>query len=148
MLDRPAAEATRSGLPPGTLPRWPFALMGAAGVLGAAGVAVGAAGAHLDVAGRHGADLARTASTFLMIHAAAVLAGSGVALIVGRGVRLVTAGLTLLVVGAVLFGGDLALLGLFDWHPVPSAAPTGGLFLIAGWLCLSAWAVTLALPRR
>lgn len=148
MLDRPAPEASVSEAPPRVLSRWPFALMGAAGLLGAAGVGVGAAGAHLEVAGQHGAALARTASTFLLVHAAAVLAGSGLAMVVGRRTHLVQLGLVLMVVGTVLFGGDLALLGLFDRRPVPLAGPVGGLSLIAGWLCVSASAVQLASTRH
>ncbi len=152
MLDRPTtgdASPTQARQLP--KPRWPFAFLGLAGLMGAAGVAVGAAGAHLEAAagaaGGHGAQLAGTASSFLTIHAAAVTAGVGAALASRRTPALLAAALGLLVVGAVLFGGDLALLGLLDLHPVPLAAPVGGLCLIAGWLCLSVFAVAHGLKR-
>ncbi len=152
MLDRPtAADASPSQVLRLPQPRWPFAFLGLAGLMGAAGVAVGAAGAHLEaaagIAGGHGAQLAGTASSFLTIHAAAVTAGAGAALATRRTTPLLVAALGLLVVGAVLFGGDLALLGLFDRHPVPLAAPAGGLCLIAGWLCLSVSAAAHGFER-
>ena len=144
MLDRPdASEAalTASSRPMG--PRWPLAFLGIAGLLGAAGVLVAAAGAHGG-----GGDLARTSSEFLLIHAAAVVAASGVALALGRTSALLVTALGLLSVGALLFGGELALAALADWRPVPLAAPTGGFCLIAGWLCLSLSSVVLAARRR
>ncbi len=144
MLDRPLAsgsalaESSRQ-----ERPRWPFAFLGVAGLLGAAGVLVAAAGAHGG-----GGDLARTSSEFLLIHAATVVAGSGFALAIGRTSALLVMALGLLSVGAILFGGELAFAALADWRPVPLAAPTGGFCLIAGWLCLSLSSVVLAARRR
>lgn len=134
---RPGSAA--AALPP--RPRWPLAFAALAGLMGAAGVGVGAAAAHGG-----GNDLARTAADFLLFHAAAVLGGSALALAVGRSSALLVAALGLLVVGGILFGGELAVAGLADWRPVPLAAPTGGLCLIAGWLGLAAAA--LAAGRR
>lgn len=149
MLDRPSTEATLSG--PGRPadqareggPRWPLAFVGVAGLLGASGVAVGAAGAHVG-----GGDLARTASEFLLVHAAALLAGSAAGLALPRGSRLLVAALGLMALGAALFGGELASAALLEWRPLPLAAPTGGLCLIAGWLCLTLAAVAAAARRR
>ena len=144
MLDRPAvAEATLNGPPRRVLPRWPFAFMGLAGVMGACGVAVGAAGAHVG-----GGDLARTSSEFLLVHAATVVAGAGGGLALHRTSALLVGALGLLTVGASLFGGELAFAALLDWRPVPLAAPTGGLCLIAGWLCLSVSAAVLGWRTR
>lgn len=144
MLDRPS-PAEPGVVGQGVAPdrRWPYTTIACAGLIGAAGVIVAAAGAHTG-----GGDLARTASEFLLVHAAAILAASGVALAVGRTSAFLVAALGLLSVGAVLFGGDLALAGLLDWRPMPLAAPTGGLCLIAGWLSLSAAAVRLGLGGR
>lgn len=143
MLDRPTApDTTLSGSPQRVHPRWPCAFLGAAGLMGACGVAVGAAGAHVG-----GGDLARTSSEFLLVHAAAVAAGAGVGFAVARTSALLVAALGLLAVGGFLFGGELASAALLDWRPVPLAAPTGGLCLVAGWLCLSAAAVALGLRR-
>ena len=91
------------------------------------------------------ASLARTASEFLLLHAAAVVAGSGVALAIGRTSSLLVAALGLLTLGAALFGGELALAGLAAWRPLPLAAPTGGLCMIAGWLGLAVWAASAGL---
>ena len=144
MLDRPTvAEGTLNAPARRVVPRWPLAFVGAAGLLGASGVAVGAAGAHVG-----GGDLARTASEFLMVHAAAVLAGSAAAMALPRASALLVAALGLLTVGAALFGGELAVAALLDRRPLPLAAPTGGLCLIAGWLCLSVAAIAAAAKRR
>ena len=144
MLDRPssAPAATAAHASP-ELPRWPFAVMAWAGLLGAAGVGVGAAGAHAG-----GGDLTRIASNFLLIHAAALVAGSGAALAVPRRSRLLPVALALIAAGTPLFGGELALAGLRDWRPVPMAAPAGGLCLVAGWLILAASALRLGMRRR
>ena len=140
MLDHRAVAETRPSAA-GTLDgrRWPLVFAACAGLMGAAGVGIGAAAAHLG-----GSDLARTASEFLLIHAAAVVGASGVALALPRVSALLIAGLALLVVGAVLFGGELALAGLWELRPLPLAAPTGGLCLIAGWLALATASFSLA----
>lgn len=144
MLDRPiAAQGISKGQVQRPAPRWPLVFMGFAGLLGASGVGVGAAGAHAG-----GGDLARTASDFLMVHAAAVLAGSAVAVALPRRSALLVAALGLLTVGAALFGGELAVAALLDRRPLPLAAPTGGLCLIAGWLCLSVASVASAVEHR
>ena len=144
MLDRtPTPEAPRTASSRGLTSGWPLAFLGFAGLLGSAGVGVGAAGAHGG-----GGDLARLSSEFLLIHATAVMAGSGIALALGRTSALLVAALGLLCIGAILFGGELAFAALLDWRPFPLAAPTGGFCLILGWLGLSASAVALALRRR
>ena len=142
MLDCRSREAALPGPTRSVVPHWPFAVMACAGLMGAAGVAIGAAGAHVG-----GGDLARPASDFLLIHAAAVTAGSAVALGNARRSALLAVALTLLTGGAILFGGALALAGLVDWRPWPSAAPFGGMCLIAGWLVLATSAARAALQR-
>lgn len=133
MLDQPARDATASVEPvrrPGR--RWPAAFLACAGLMGAAGVGIAAAGDHLA-----GGDLARTSSSFLLVHAGAVAAGSCWALARPRGLALLAIGLVLLTGGAVLFSGELVAAALAEWHPVPLAAPVGGLCLIAGWVTLA-----------
>ena len=44
---------------------------------------------------------------------------------------------TLLVLGVVLFSGDITLRSLTGASPWRMAAPTGGVMLIVGWLWLS-----------
>ncbi|MHC2622938.1 uncharacterized membrane protein YgdD (TMEM256/DUF423 family) [Bradyrhizobium huanghuaihaiense] len=110
-------------------------LIGLAGLMGAAGVALAAASAH-------GADASRLASAsaiMLLFHATAILAG--VALLarglLHGGIGLVAA--SGFVIGAALFAGDLSLRQFAGHSLFPMAAPTGGTVMIASWL-----AVTLA----
>lgn len=142
MLDSPALrDATPTGV--AARPAWPWAFMACAGLMGAAGVMVGAAGAH-----NGGGELTRISSEFLLIHAAVLVAASAVSLVLGRRSAVWVMALGLLAVGAVLFSGELAMAGLLDWRPVPLAAPTGGLCLIAGWLLLAVSAVFNGFRRR
>jgi uncharacterized membrane protein YgdD (TMEM256/DUF423 family) len=98
-----------------------------AGLMGAAGVALAAYAAHAQ----SGGNLV-TASQFLLFHAAPVLA-TGLA----PPGRLRVIGGSLLVMGALLFCGDLTLRALSGTAPWPMAAPTGGMILILGWLVLA-----------
>ncbi|MGI3900231.1 MAG: DUF423 domain-containing protein [Janthinobacterium lividum] len=124
-------------------PTWPWGFVVCSGLLGAVGVIVGAAGTH-----RGGGELTRISSEFLLIHAAVILAGSAMALVLGRTSGLWVAALGLLTVGAILFSGELALAGFLDWRPFPLAAPTGGLCLIAGWMLMAVAALLIGLRRR
>ena len=108
---------------------WSAALLSLSGLLGAAGVALSAYAAHVD-----GAANLTTAATFLLIHAAAV---AGLCAGATRRLGLLQAA-TLLVIGVVLFSGDLTLRATTGNSPWRMAAPTGGLMLIAGWLWLAA----------
>jgi uncharacterized membrane protein YgdD (TMEM256/DUF423 family) len=104
-------------------------LLVVAGLMGAAGITLSAIGTHaypgagLDAAGQ-----------ILLFHAAAVL---GVAAALDRGLLSRTVGVPAawgLVVGSLLFAGDVSLpiyagVGLF-----PDAAPAGGVILIASWI--------------
>ena len=113
--------------------RWSCGLLVAAGVLGAAGVALGAASAHLG-----GGDLARLAAVFLLLHAAAVPGFLGAP---GIGPRMGRAAATLVCFGAACFSGDVAVLAFTGATPLSGLAPIGGLMLIAGWLVFAAGGV-------
>lgn len=107
---------------------WAMTLTTLAGLMGAAGVAAGAAAAHLA-----GSGPLETAGTYLILHAAAALA-------IARGQpqdKTFLASASLLIAGAVLFAGDIALRALAGLRLFPMAAPLGGLLLIAGWLTLA-----------
>ncbi|EHR00174.1 DUF423 domain-containing protein [Bradyrhizobium sp. WSM471] len=109
-------------------------LIGLAGVMGAAGVALAAASAH-------GGDASRlaAASAMLLFHATAILAA--VALL-GRGLLHDGIGIVAasgFAAGAALFAGDLTLRQYAGHSLFPYAAPTGGSVMILSWL-----AVTLA----
>ncbi len=144
MLERPPLrEPSPSGAALATRPAWPWAVLACAGLIGAAGVGVGAAGAHSG-----GGDLTRIASDFLLIHASVLVGGGAVVLSVPRPSIVWACALFLLAIGVVLFGGELALAGLYEWRPLPLAAPAGGLCLIAGWLLLALAAGLTGLRRR
>lgn len=95
-----------------------------AGLLGAAGVAAAALAAH----GGYG-DSLRIASEFALVHA--VLA---ITLVLRAPGRAATIAAAIVLLGALLFCGDLALRAIASRPLAPMAAPTGGFLMIAGWL--------------
>ncbi len=129
-MDGPAApggtgrDALRSGA---GWTRAAHAVQAAAGLVGAAGVALAAAAAH-----KGGGDLTAVAATFAILHAGAMVALTGSALAGSGAVLVVAAGL--MGIGTALFSGDLALVGLFGSRPWPQAAPLGGVLLILAWV--------------
>ncbi len=102
----------------------------AAGIGGAAGVALGAAGRHMAGA----TELFDVASRYLLYHALALVA---VALLeVQRESRpLAIAGWCFLV-GMICFGGGLVALSLTGSALAGAATPVGGTLFILGWLAL------------
>jgi uncharacterized membrane protein YgdD (TMEM256/DUF423 family) len=120
-----------------------FLIAAFAGLLGAAGVGAAAAAAHLG-----GGQLLETASTFLMIHSAAVLALAALADRVspaGTGLLLLAA--LLLVTGMLLFCGDFAMRALAARPLFRMAAPSGGTLLMAGWVAAAIGAAMAATSR-
>jgi uncharacterized membrane protein YgdD (TMEM256/DUF423 family) len=107
------------------------ALAALAALMGAAGVALAALGAHAD-----GGEFARTASMFLVLHAAALLGVSAHARQRESARALLTVGFAL-ALGTVLFSGDLASLAFFSARLFPFAAPIGGSLMILSWLALA-----------
>lgn len=111
----------------------------AAGLMGAAGVALLAAGAH--AAGSQ----ATTAGQMLLFHAPAVMAAT-----LGRKAgslhdMIARYAIFAMVVGVALFSGDLALRGFTGERLFPMAAPIGGGLIIASWLGL---AVSALVPAK
>jgi uncharacterized membrane protein YgdD (TMEM256/DUF423 family) len=105
-------------------------LMGAAGVVLLAAAAHAAPGAGLDSAG-----------SMLLFHAAAVMAAAAA---IGQGLvwrPLALAATAGFILGAALFGGDLAMRAFAGHRLFPMAAPTGGVVLIVSWLALTAAAL-------
>ncbi|MBY2985467.1 DUF423 domain-containing protein [Rhizobium leguminosarum] len=104
-----------------------------AGLFGVAGVALAALAAH----GGGEANLAASASAMCLAHAPALLA-----LALGT-VRLRTAWLAglLMIVGTLLFAGDLVTLRFAGSSLFPYAAPTGGWAMMLGWLAVAAGAI-------
>lgn len=95
----------------------------AGGIAGAAGVVLSAAAAHV------GGSNISTAANFLLLHAPVLL-------IVGLAARggMMRLGGCAIVLGLVLFCGDLVLRHYTGTRMFPLAAPAGGILLIGGWL--------------
>ncbi|MGO7969996.1 DUF423 domain-containing protein [Rhizobium ruizarguesonis] len=104
-----------------------------AGLFGVAGVALAALAAH----GGGEANLAASASAMCLAHAPALLA-----LALGNA-RFRTAWLAgfLMIVGTLLFAGDLVTLRFTGSSLFPYAAPTGGWAMMLGWVAVAAGAV-------
>lgn len=105
-------------------------LLLAAGLLGASGVAFSAAAAHQGTA-----NLA-TAASFLLMHAPAFLALS-----VLSGSRFRSIGSWTLLLGLVIFCGDLLNRAYLGTRLFPMAAPSGGVMMMGGWLAVAASAL-------
>jgi uncharacterized membrane protein YgdD (TMEM256/DUF423 family) len=105
-------------------------LMTLAALAGALGVAAAARGQHGNEA-----DLS-IAANMLLLHAPVLLVLS---LVAGRRVLQIAA--YVLVVGLVLFAGDLAMRAELGHALFPLAAPLGGIGLILGWVgvAVGAW---------
>jgi uncharacterized membrane protein YgdD (TMEM256/DUF423 family) len=102
----------------------------AAGLCGAAGVALSAAAAHL------GGAFVGTAASFLLMHAPVFLATG----LLGTN-RILRIGSLVLLVGLLLFCGDLLARDFLGSRLFPLSAPIGGTLLIAGWLVIAASAL-------
>ena len=108
-------------------------LTAAGGLAGAAGVALSAAAAHT------GGAFTGTAAAMLLAHAPALLA---VGLLGGaHGGRLLRLGAYCLLLGLLLFAGDLLMRDYVGHRLFAMAAPTGGTLMIVGWLIVAASAL-------
>ena len=98
---------------------------------GLLGVALAAAAAH-----HSGGPNLETASRFLMLHAPVLLAVAALAAtgVVHPGLGRVAS--WVIVLGLVLFCGDLAMRAFRGAALFPMAAPSGGFALMAGWALL------------
>ncbi|ESX09374.1 DUF423 domain-containing protein [Mesorhizobium sp. M1148] len=105
-------------------------LVFAGGLAGAAGVALSAASAHL------GGAFVGTAASFLIMHAPVFLAVG-----LAGASRILRIGSLVLLVGLVLFCGDLLARDFVGSRLFPMSAPIGGTLLIAGWLVIAASAL-------
>jgi uncharacterized membrane protein YgdD (TMEM256/DUF423 family) len=109
-------------------------LIFAAGLCGVAGVALSAVAAH------GGAANTATAATFMVVHAPVLLV---IGLTVFNGIIRWAAAVLLL--GLILFAGDLASRDFLDDRLFAMAAPVGGGLMMLGWLGI---AVSALFPRR
>jgi uncharacterized membrane protein YgdD (TMEM256/DUF423 family) len=107
-----------------------------AALMGASGVALWAMAAH-----RAGGESLVTSAQFLMIHACAVL---GLTACRKQGLihdRITSVASAVLILGTLLFSGDIAARVLASGRLFPMAAPVGGSLLILGWLVAGVAAV-------
>jgi len=104
----------------------PFLLVG--GLVGAAGVALSAAAAHA------GGGNVGTAANFLLFHAPLLVAVGLPGLAAGKMLR---AAALIVLVGLLVFTGDLLARDYLGDRLFPMAAPTGGTLMIAGWLAVA-----------
>lgn len=109
-----------------------------AGLNGAFAVAAGAYGWHWLAADEGARQMFMLASTYQMVHAAALL-GTALLAISKPACRAVKTAGASFVAGIVLFCGTLYHFGPTGDVLIPGAAPVGGGLLIVGWLAL-AWA--------
>jgi uncharacterized membrane protein YgdD (TMEM256/DUF423 family) len=110
-----------------------------AALMGASGVVLWAYAAHSTA----GASLV-TAAQFLLLHAVAVIGLTACRKQMLMPGRTANMSVTVLILGTVLFSGDLAARALLGHGLFPRAAPTGGIVLIAGWLLA---AIATLLPQ-
>lgn len=104
-----------------------------AGLAGLCGIMLAAASTHVL-----GGDNAMIAANFLLFHAIALI---GLAALITHGVAIhaTTARIAgyVLIIGAVLFCGDLALRAIYAIRIAPFVAPAGGITLMAGWVLVA-----------
>ena len=112
-----------------------------AALMGLAGVALLAAAAHVT-----GTANVATAGQMLLFHASVVMGATAArkaGLLADLAARLA---LSAIILGAALFAAVLTRRGFAGTALFPRAAPTGGWFMLAGWLGL-AWAAAFARSR-
>ncbi|MER2198137.1 DUF423 domain-containing protein [Methylobacterium brachiatum] len=105
------------------------ALAALACLAGLLGVALSAAAAHIP-----GADSLKTAAQFLLFHAPAILGLTGLGRLGLARPALARGASGLLVLGLLLFCGDLSVRTWLQQPLFPMAAPIGGFALMGGWL--------------
>lgn len=113
-------------------PRADLGLAIAAGLLGAAGVALAAVAAHRVLT-----PAMASAAQMLMIHAVAVLAIAGWAARSAGAAGWWRVAARVMLLGVALFSGDIALKGLEIGQLFPMAAPIGGSLTIFAWILVA-----------
>ncbi len=104
----------------------PFLLVG--GLVGAAGVALSAAAAHA------GGGNVGIAANFLLFHAPLLVAVG----LPGQSGKMLRVAALIVLIGLLVFTGDLLARDYLGDRLFPMAAPTGGTLMILGWLMVAA----------
>jgi uncharacterized membrane protein YgdD (TMEM256/DUF423 family) len=118
-----------------------YAFAALAALMGASGVSLAALAVHAD-----GGEFARTASLFLILHAAALL-GLSAHLGLGAAPRGTPIAAFALAIGAIVFSSDLAARAFTGARLFPMAAPTGGSLMILSWAALAVLFAAAALRK-
>lgn len=103
-----------------------------AALMGFAGVALLAAAAHVT-----GTANVQLAGQILLFHASVVIGATAARKGGFLHDRVATIGTSAIILGAALFAADLSRRGFADQALFPRAAPTGGWFMLFGWLGLA-----------
>jgi uncharacterized membrane protein YgdD (TMEM256/DUF423 family) len=106
---------------------------GVAALMAAASVAEAAAAMHALPN-----PLLKTSSEFLLANAVGIVALSAFAQSTARDSRLLSLGIFTLLVGTLLFSGELTTHAIFPHSPFVVIAPVGGSLTILGWLIAAA----------
>lgn len=96
-----------------------------AGLFGMCGIGLAAAASHLD-----DQRLLGSAALMCLVHAPALLG----LIAAGNRLRFSTLSGTLLILGVLLFAGDLVKRHFTGTGLFPMSAPSGGMIMMAGWL--------------
>jgi uncharacterized membrane protein YgdD (TMEM256/DUF423 family) len=102
-----------------------------AALMGAAGVALWATAAH-----RPGAASLVTAAQFLLFHASAIIAVTACRKQGLLNNRMASLGISALILGCLLFSGDIAMRSFMQNPLFAMAAPLGGSLTILGWFVI------------
>ena len=111
-----------------------------AGLMGAAGVALWAMAAH-----RPGAASLVTSAHFLLFHAAAIISITACRKQGLIADKMASISVSALIIGTMLFSGDLVMRSFLQSSLFINAAPIGGVLTIIGWMLL---ALAAAMPKK
>ena len=121
--------------------KWACAVAALAGMTGAGGITLAAVAAHLV-----SDPMLQTAAEFLVLHATAMLALSGLALAAPQRGSWLLGAAGLFLCGSLLLGGDLSARALSGARLFPMAAPLGGALLTIGWAFVALAALIMLRP--
>lgn len=111
-------------------------LAAAAGVIGVSAGAFGAHALNETLTARGSASTWNTAVLYNLVHAPALLAASLFAIRTASGATWLARACACWAIGITLFCGSLYFLSMGGPRWLGPLTPLGGIFLIAGWLCV------------
>jgi uncharacterized membrane protein YgdD (TMEM256/DUF423 family) len=126
-----------------TIRRWAYLLVALAALIGMAGVIEAAAARHISAE-----PLLQTSANFLLLTGTATIGIAAFALAAQRRRALYLTAASILLVGCILFCGDLTILVFFSRKLFDFAAPIGGTLMICGWLATAVAALASIMPKE